>query len=232
MERYNIFNQVHKGLRFFLFDTAIQVQQTDFSMADEAVQVLGKIGEALYYFGQHAQYVEAFLFPFIKEYNPTLTGTFKQEYQSNAIQTQQLQGLMNVYYHAVSTEEKVAAGKPIGKAFTNFLVTNLDCMTREESLLNSVLWRYYNDVELLGLEKEIVARLSPKDLRILSKWIMRGMNNTEIIEWLRAIERTSITYIFRAFFASAENELPESRWQKIQEALAEGASISDSGCRM
>ena len=232
MERYNIFNQVHKGLRAFLYDTALQVQQTDFTCIDDAAQTLEKIGEALYYFSQHAYYVERFLFPFIKEYNPALTDAFKLQYQANIVLAQRLRGLMNVYYHAVSTEDKTDAGRPILKAFTGFLVTNLDYMSREDNLINSTLWRHYSDTELLGLEKEIVAKLPPKDLSAFSKWIIRGMNNTEIIDWLRAIEKTTITNIFQTFFACAEKELPESRWQKVQEALTEGTSITDFEFRM
>lgn len=225
MERYNIFNQVHKGLRAFLYDTAMQVQQTDFAPAAEAIQTLERIEKALHYFSRHAQYVERFLFPFIKEYNAALTTVFKQQYQAHAVQIQQLQGLMQAYYQASGREEKITAGKFIQQAFTGFVITHLDHMTREDNLINGILWRHYSDTALLGLEKEIVSQLPPRDLAALSKWIIRGMNNTEIIEWLKAIEKTTITPIFRAFFASAEKELPENRWQKIQEALVEGTLV-------
>jgi hypothetical protein len=226
MERYNIFNQVHKALRAFLYDTAIQAQQTDFACAHEATQTLEKIGEAIYHFSQHAFYVEQFLFPFIKEHNPVLTETFRQQYQLNTALAMRLKGLMNVYYHAVSTAEKTDAGRPVLKAFTGFLVTSLDFMMKEDNLINNTLWRHYSDTALQGLEKEIVSRLPPKDLAALSKWIIKGMNNTEIIDWLRSIEKNTVTCIFSTFFASAEKELPEYRWQKIQEALSEGALLA------
>ncbi len=58
MERYNVFTRVHKGLRAFLFETAMTVQQTDFSVTDEAEAAMGRIGEALYYFNQHSLYIE------------------------------------------------------------------------------------------------------------------------------------------------------------------------------
>lgn len=229
MERYNVFNQVHKGLRAFLYETAVQVQQTDFTIPEEAVQALEKIGEALYYFNQHALHVERFLFPFIIEYNPGLITAFKQQYHTNTVQIQQLRGMMNAYYQGVNAAERTLAGKLIGKGFTAFLVTHLDGMAREDNLLNPLLWRYYNDAQLLGIEKEIVAKWSPRDLAALSKWIIRGMNNTEIIDWLKAIKQTSGTAVFSTFFNSAEKELSESRWLQIQAALVEGASIPDAG---
>jgi len=225
MDRYNIFNQVHKGLRAFLYETGMQVQQTDFTREEEVVRAQESIEEALYYFNQHILHVERFIFPFVIAYHPQLIGNIKQQYQTNTVQAQKLRGAMNAYCHAVGAEEKTAAGKLILKAFTSFLVTHLDCLTREDSLLNSLLWRYYNDAELLGLEKEIVGKLPPRDLAMLSKWVIRGMNNAEIIGWLRAIEKTCISSIFSSFFNSAEKELPDCRWQRIQEALAEGTEI-------
>lgn len=229
MDRYNIFNQVHKGLRAFLYETGMQVQQTDFTREEEAARAQESIGEALYYFNQHILHLERFIFPYVMAYHPHLIANFKQQYQTNTVQAQKLRGAMNAYCHAVGAAEKAAAGKLILKAFTSFLVTHLDCMMREDNLLNSLLWRYYNDAELMALEKEIVGKLPARDLAMLSKWVIRGMNNAEIIGWLRAIEKTCITSIFSSFFSSAEKELSDWRWQWIQEALAEGASITDPG---
>ena len=36
MKRYNIFNQVHKGLRALLYETIIKLQQTDFTDTEDA----------------------------------------------------------------------------------------------------------------------------------------------------------------------------------------------------
>jgi hypothetical protein len=225
MERYNIFNQVHKGLRAFLYDTALQVQQTDFTRAEEAALTLETINDNLHHFNQHALYIDRFLFPFIREYNPVLTAAFKQQYQSNLLHAQRLRGFMNVYDHSVSTAEKTDIGKSIAGSFTRYLVANLDYMSKEDSQLNNTLWRYYTDAELRELEKDIISRVLPKDLAVYSKWMIKGMSNTEIVRWLRSHEKHADVYMFHSFFLSAERELPEERWLQVQEALAEGASV-------
>lgn len=214
-------------MRVFLYETAIAVQQTDFPKQEEAEKILKTIGEVLHYFSQHALYIERFLFPFIVDHNPGLIGIFRQQYQSNLVQAQRLRGVMNVYAHAANVQERMAAGRSIIRAFTLFLVNHLDSMSREENLLNSVLCRHYTDRELEALEREIVAKMTTRDLATLSKWVIRGMNNGEIIEWLRTIERTAVAQVFFSFFHSAERELPEYRWARIQEALAEGSSITE-----
>jgi hypothetical protein len=216
---------VHKGLRAFLYDTALQVQQTDFTRGDEAGWVLEKINDNLHHFNQHALYVDRFLFPFIREYNPVLTAAFKQQYQQNLSLAQRLRGFMNVYDHAVSSAEKADTGKMIGAAFTGYLMANLDYMSKEDSQLNNTLWKYYTDAELRELEKDIIAKILPQDLMVYSKWMIKGMSNTEIIRWLKANEQRTDTCIFQSFFASAEKELPAERWLQVQDALAEGTAV-------
>jgi len=55
MERYNSFNIIHKGLRAALYQTALQLQQTDFIEEDQAEEALGKVKEIVMLFEGHAQ---------------------------------------------------------------------------------------------------------------------------------------------------------------------------------
>jgi len=222
MERYNIFNQVHKGLRAFLYDTALRVQQTDFLRIEEALPTLSAMNDLLYHFGQHALYVERFLFPFIRPYNPGLANTLQQQHQTHTSLAQRLRGTMNVYDHAVSSPDKTEAGKQLLKSFTGFVIAHLDHMGREDNLINHTLWRHFTDAELQRLEREIVINLSARDLGVYSQWMMRGMNNTEIVAWLKEHEKNADPYFFSALFQLAEKELPAYRWQQVQEGLVEG----------
>lgn len=225
MDRYNVFNDVHKGLRAFLYETALRVQQTDFVLSGEAVKALEGIGDVLYYAGQHALYIERFLFPFVVDYNPSLITTFKQQYQQNLVQTQRLRGMMNSWSQATKAPEKKALGELIGREYTQYLVAQLESLNKEDNLLNPLLWKQYNDAALLSIKKEIVGKLLPADLNVLSKWAIRGMSNTEIIAWMRASERACAPAVFAAFFNSAAQELTDERWHQIQEMLSEGTLV-------
>ena len=52
--RYNTFYQVHKALRAMLYETAIQLQQTDFNNEDQAVSLLNNIASVIDLFDKHA----------------------------------------------------------------------------------------------------------------------------------------------------------------------------------
>ena len=63
MHRYNIFYLVHKGLRQMLYQTASQLQQTDFTNADETAVLQQQITEVLDLFDEHAGIEDHFIIP-------------------------------------------------------------------------------------------------------------------------------------------------------------------------
>jgi hypothetical protein len=59
-----------------------------------------------------------------------------------------------------------------------------------------------------------------------SQWMMRGLNNPEIINWLRAVEDAAPENVFQDLFATAERELPEHRFRKVLETITEGVMLA------
>lgn len=58
--RYNSFNQVHKGLRAYLYDTALKLQQTDLADARAGESAMKQVEELLVLFESHAQNEDEF----------------------------------------------------------------------------------------------------------------------------------------------------------------------------
>jgi hypothetical protein len=99
-------------------------------------------------------------------------------------------------------------------------------MKKEEDVLNKLLWRYYTDEVLHGITMNIVANVSADKMPFYNKWMMRGLSNTEIINWLKQIKNNAPEFVFNSYVDLAINELAENRWQKIQEQLTEGAMLA------
>ena len=53
MPRYNLFGQIHKALRVMLHDTALTLQQTNFSNKEEGEFALGKLQRILDVLDEH-----------------------------------------------------------------------------------------------------------------------------------------------------------------------------------
>jgi hypothetical protein len=224
--RFNIFNQIHKGLRALLYDTALTLQQTYFNDPDEAEIALQKVTTVVNLFDAHAAHEDHFVLPAIQHYEPSLVDAFEQEHVEDHALSQKLRDLLTVYNYAIKPEVKIETGLLINRAFVEFMIFNLEHMAKEETVLNKVLWRYYSDDELRAINQRIVSAVPQKEMIEVSSWMMRGLCNNEITGWLKAVEKTAPEPVFSHLFATAEKELPNHRFRRLVESLSGGTMVA------
>lgn len=226
MQRYNIFNQLHKGLQALLYDTAMMIQQTAFCNPGEGRFVIEKLETLLHLFSQHALLEDTHLLPVLKPFDQASIRMLEKDHQLYRSNSAHLKGLMQTYELAVSGSEKIDAGKGIAHAYRELTVCTLKHVALEEEVLNNILWSRFTDAEIFAMEQTMLSHIPQEELTICSLWMIRGMNNHEIIAWLKTIEKTAVGPVFQVLFTMAENELSAIRWQKIQEGLIEGAMVA------
>lgn len=223
MQRYNMFNQVHKGLRALLYETALEIQHTEFWNIDQATETIAHIREVIALFDKHAYSEDNFVFPAVEKYEPSVADAFAQEHVRDHELGEQLDEAIARYERASVITAKADAGRAIHSAFLDFMVFNLEHMAKEESVLNAILWRYYSDEELGGITHRIISSISPDQMAAYSKWMLRGLNTCEIIQWLSEVEKTAPGFVFKELFDAAENELSPRRFREVAEGLSQGA---------
>ncbi len=225
MKGVNIFNQIHKGLRASLYDTAINLQRTDFTCGLEADEAIENVNEVVMLFEEHAQKEDHYILPLVADYEPSVADAFEQEHATDLSLSAQLKNTMKQFLLLMKAEDRAGAGKKINTDFVAYTVFNLQHMAKEETVLNEILWRYYSNEYLQTVQEKIVKETSPLQVEYFMKWMLRGINNTEAATWLREVERTAPPSVFKTLFTKAEHELSEGRLQKIIESLSEGAMI-------
>lgn len=224
--RYNIFNQIHKALRALLSDTLVTVQQTDFSNPAEGSAAIAGIRSVISAFDNHAFHEDHGLLPHIQAYDPALVDAFEQEHVADHALGEELHSLLRAWEQATTPETQLSAGNRILYAFISFMSFNLDHMNREESVLNEQLWKYYTDESIMQISQSIVASIPPQDAAVTHVWMIRGMNNTEITNWLRMVQKLAPAPVFQSLYKLAEVELPVARFQSIMGNLTEGAMVA------
>src|SRR5829696_5368820 len=191
MQRVNIFNQIHKGLRASLYNTAIHLQQTDFTVETEADEALNKVKEVVMLFDEHAHKEDKFVLPAISQFEPSLVDSFEQEHVTDLALSAQLSSAVESFNTLLKAADRAKAGKKLNIDFVEFLAFNLKHMAREEDIINKILWRYYSDLEIIQIQQGIVQNTAPWHQDFFSKWMLRGINNTEAALWLRTVERSA-----------------------------------------
>jgi hypothetical protein len=220
MSRINIFNQIHKGLRAMLYDTALTLQQTHFADSDQSDAGVKKVRTTTEMINAHTAHEDHFIFPAIQEYEPSLVDVFTMEHLKNHSLSEKLLDSLVAHNHAVKAESKIEAGQAIIRAFQEFMVYNLEHMSNEENVLNEILWRYYSDEEIEAISKRIVRSRRDDEAIVTTAWMMRGLSNTEISNWLKTAETTASWQVFAQLYSIAEKELPNDRFRKVLEIFS------------
>lgn len=226
MKRYNIFYQIHKGLRAMLYETAILLQQTDFSNEEEVNAIAERISEVVVLFDKHAYSEDNNVLTAIESSEPSVASMFAEEHVKDHELSNRLTALVNMLHAATHEDEKEELGSAIRVAFTEFLVFNLEHMAKEESKLNQLLWKHFSDDQLHGITMQIIAQVPPDLLNAYNRWMMRGLSNSEISKWLKQIKNGAPDPVFSGMMQLAEAELPWQRYSIITESLTEGAMLA------
>lgn len=224
--RYNIFRQIHKGLRAMLYDTAITLQLTDFQNSDEAGLALDKLSQTLHTFYQHADHEDKFILPMLKKTSPALVEEFDSEHGKDEFMTHRINNLVTLYHHVGSAEGMEELGEKICIAFNEFVAFNLYHMAKEEEKINPVLWMQYTDEEICCIRKSLSASISNEEAALVNKWMMQGINDAEILHWLRDVKNNAPEFIFQSMIALAEKVLSPARWNRLQNSLSEGLLLA------
>jgi hemerythrin-like domain-containing protein len=226
MKRYNIFYEVHKGLRSMLYETAIQIQQTDFINNDEAELMLEQIKNLVELFDKHAKSEDRFVFTAVEPYEPAVADTFEQEHVKDHALGENLGKQLTAFSNIVPDDEKMRSGQLLYQAFIEFMIFNLQHMAKEEDVINKVLWRHYTDEQLKAITADIIANIPPVQMAQFTKWMMRGLSNNEIAGWLKEVKNTAPDFVFNSLMQTAAAELNIHRLQLVQEAITEGAMVA------
>lgn len=226
MQRYNMFYQVHKGLKALLYETALQMQHTDFWNVEEGDAITERVREVVALFEKHAHSEDTFVFTAVEKYEPSVADAFEQEHVKDHQLGELLSVALTEYKRANVITAKAEAGREVQLAFGKFLVFNLEHMAKEEEIINPILWRYYTDGELHAITGQIISNIPPDHMMKFSKWMVRGLNNAEIAGWLRDIEKTAPEPVFQGLFATVERELPQKRFRQVIECMTGGAMVA------
>jgi hypothetical protein len=225
MERYNIFYQIHKGLRVMLYNSATLIQRTDFTNEEEAAEAIDRINEVILLFDKHAHSEDHHILNAIEAHDPSVAELFIDEHVLDHELGNKLITLTRIYGSLDQDETREELGSAIRLAFTEFLVFNLQHMAKEEKELNQKLWNYFSDDELHAMTGTIINGIPSDMLQQYNIWMMRGLSNLEIIGWLRQVRSSAPDFVFSGMLELAEAELDQQRFSAIVGALTEGAMV-------
>jgi hypothetical protein len=226
MNRYNLFHKIHKGLRALLYDTGMLLQRTDFTMENEAQEAIGRVQFVVALFDQFQQSEDTVVLPAITGYEAGVIQAFDQEHEETYLLGRKLERLVNDFTETSLPLEKVAVSAELLATFEEYTLIHILHMAREELVVNKFLWRYYTDGELQKIAWKMTNDPDSPFSALYNKWIFRGLNNNEIVRWLKEAKHSADRTEFESLLKTAEAELHPHRWSLLQDVLATGIFLA------
>jgi hypothetical protein len=218
--RYNAFMQIHKGLRAMLYNTAITIQQCDFRDADAATSVVKKVENVIRLFEGHAHTEDTKVFPMVEAFAPQLVADFEQQHVQDHALGEALQQTLDVLKTARDAESRKIAAIALSQAFECFMAFNLEHMVKEETIINALLWEHYTDADLHALTAKIVQSLPMEMNMLYSYWMIAGINDEELINWLGQASQSAPPAMYDYLKDTVWQLLEKERLNRISEALS------------
>ena len=217
--RFNPFNQIHKGLRALLYDTALLIQHADFTRADDKRKVSDRIELVGQLFDSHAHVEDSLVFPMIAGFAPDVVDDFESQHRTDHELTVALHECLGQFSDSNSPEQDRWAGNELLQAFNSFLAFNVEHMKKEETTINGVLWQHYSDAQLMQKMQQIAASMPPEKHLTFAAWMLRGIAVHELIAWFKGMQQSAPPPVFEKFCQLAEKTLTQARWDRVREAV-------------
>lgn len=214
--RYNSFLLIHKGLRTFLYETSIQLQQADLS--DPKCDVIEQVEKVLFLFDGHAHGEDTFFNKPLMQLDAKISNMFMKEHEEDHRLSEVISDLVSQWRNASDKNTRVIAGRNLLYAFYEFVAFNLYHMNKEELELNPVLWSHYTDEEIKTTEHTMVQQIAPEKMIQYARWIIRGNNDEDLYQWLKGVQMFA-PEVFVGLLDIAKSELSSERVQKLGSRL-------------
>lgn len=221
----NIFNMLNKGERALLFETGLLVQQMQLSDCGEAAMLFEKMRELLKYHLARTAHIEKTIFGFVPATESKALELVKQQYAKLKTAAENLLRVINRFDENSTGGEVNIFGTRLTDLFYDFSGDCLQFLNSEEKTLKQILAKNYEDEGLCALGRELLCNIGMEIKPTVFKYIIRGTSDAEITRLLNAAKLVAPASELEQLMCLAETELPEKRWLRVQEGLADGLCL-------
>jgi len=176
MKKTGFINRVHKGLRVWLFEAGTRAQQTDFTNIEEGRKTVLELQHLLKALGRKSLMEEQHFLPALALQAPFVLSLVEEEKNQVKDLSARLSRCLQNYLQPGTSGHYRSVGLSIQETYMEFLSFMLIYMNRQESLFNGLV--SFDNASSLIMESEENGGME------FFSWMLKGMNNREIAEWL------------------------------------------------
>ncbi|KEA65661.1 hypothetical protein ADIMK_0183 [Marinobacterium lacunae] len=221
--RYNIYTLIHKALRANMFDVLVAVGRVDDSDSLAVRRELDRVIELLALCHAHLEHENNFIHKAILAERPNLHLITAEDHLEHERAISRLRGDVSAVLEVTEAGGQV----PLQQLYRNlaiFVAENLQHMHVEETLNARILWEHFSDEQILAIEKQLVASLTPNEQFDSLVGMLTYIAHSERIELLHALSGQMPPEAFSQLFVSLRGRLEDTYLDRLVTQVVSGSA--------
>lgn len=175
MSRFDMYRDIHKGIRLAVFSYVNELGSSDLSSKETLARLRVGLDELVELLESHAKHEDAHVTPVLARIAPELTESLVNDHHAyDAMLTKARYGFLAC---ALATgAERSERAHALYMELSSFTAAYLNHMQREEEEANRALWAAFDDAQLIELHDQLIASIPPAEMAQSLPWILRGAN--------------------------------------------------------
>jgi hypothetical protein len=226
-ERFNIYTQIHKGLRAFMSEVLVAVGRADPNDLSEVDSTLESVRALLAFAQVHLEHEEHFIHPALEARRP---GSSADTHNDHAGHLQAFEAL-HAAVRAVEwnpPSQRAQALLRLYRQLALFVAENFEHMHVEETQNHAVLTSCYSEDEMLALNQRLVAAVKPADMATALRWMVPASHAGERAAQLCRMQRAAPRLVFAGVLGIIAPHLNDRDRAKLNAALAADRALANS----
>jgi len=216
--RFDMYAQIHKGLRSFMMHTLEKVGRMDAWDECETEEALAQLRALLGLCRVHLEKENSFVHAAMEARRPGSTARIALEHVHHLRSLEALEAAAREVARAAGAERDAAALR-LYRALALFVAENFEHMHAEETGNNAVLWEDHDDAELAAIHHAIVASIAPDQAMLVGRWMLPAMTAADRAAQLAEMQLGAPPAVVAGLMAMLKERLSERDWYKLGAAL-------------
>jgi len=221
-DRYDIYVNIHKGLRVFMSETLARFGRLDVDNDRELHDALEELKGLLDFCAGHITHENTFIHPALDAVRSGASDEADDDHVAHGEGIVALRRMADALRPLQGQARRQEALR-LYRQLAVFVGENLLHMHHEETEHNAVLWAAYSDAELQAIEGRIVASLSPEETMTSMRWMVPAMTPAERLALLGPLADMLPPPQFEALMAGVRPYLPVHELARLEAALRRAA---------
>ncbi len=220
-ERFDLYRDIHKGLRRTLGNFAARAGATDWSDPAEVERLTAEWQTVAMLLHTHHDHEEQFVHPLLAQSSPGSQRPFEADHAAQQVMLADLEAhFQRLSQGETAPECRPALGLEFYRAFSLFLADYLPHLHREETEAQRILETTNTPAELQAVEGAIIASIPPDQMMHEIDCMFPAMNLPERAALLGGVKAGAPPEVFAVLSERVRQAVGDEDWSRLAAALA------------